>query len=377
MVNRSCPNCGEIFSKKSTYDYHINRKRPCVKKNNLIISELPQTPPELLQTPPELPQNISNIELCNVTKITNDKIKIKEENNNTKFCCSFCFQYFVKKYGLDRHLNGRCKFKREDKEEKEEKDKKEQKKQEEQRIDENQLLKDDEKYNLILKRLIDLENENKKLKNKIKKTNKTNKSINKIINKTTNINLNQNNNIINQNNNVINQNNILINFNDLKLENVDKKLFTNPLLNPRLLGKMIILQMIENVYINNTHPEYQNILITDKNRGYVKIYNNGKWKTDNIEIINIVIDGIISHSKNILVELKQEFINNVNAKTRLNTSEKYINLCDLEYLGDLEDEQVNDNVNNKDKIKRCKNFREMVYKDTINLFHDNKKLLLK
>jgi hypothetical protein len=57
--------------------------------------------------------------------------------------------------------------------------------------------------------------------------------------------------------------------------------------------------MIENIYINENLPEYQNIVITDKNRGYVKIYNNGKWKTDNIQIINLVINGIIEHSKTI------------------------------------------------------------------------------
>jgi hypothetical protein len=87
--------------------------------------------------------------------------------------------------------------------------------------------------------------------------------------------------------------------------------------------------------------------------------------------MNIVIDGIVSHSKNILIELKQQYLNNVGAKNRLNTSEKYITLCDLEHLADLED------ANNNHQIKRCKDFREMVYKDTINLFHDNKNVLQK
>lgn len=148
-------------------------------------------------------------------------------------------------------------------------------------------------------------------------------------------------------------------------------------MNTRLVGKSIILQMIENIYINEAHPEYQNLIITDKNRGYIKIYNNGKWKTDNVHTINIVIDGIIFQSKNILIELKHKFINNNPAQNRLNTSEKYIKLCDLEFLNDLEDAQENNGVNNKAKITRCKEFREMVYKDIINLFHDNKELLLK
>ena len=175
--------------------------------------------------------------------------------------------------------------------------------------------------------------------------------------------------------NIVNNN--IINFNNVNYANVDKKLFVQPIMNPRLYGKAIILQMIENIYINENLPEYQNLIITDKNRGYVKIYNNGKWKTDNIQTINLVIDGIISHSKTILDELKQIYINNSQAKSRLNTSKKYIDLCDLEHLDELEDEQANGDVNNIAHIKRCKDFREMVYKDTINLFHDNKNILIK
>ena len=393
MVNHPCPNCGEVFNKKSTYDYHINRKRPCKKITPEIKTIAPEikTIASVIQTiaptiVPEIVSNIvnnKNIPLCMEVKTMRDVIE-----NKKKFICKFCNHDFMRKFNLERHLNGRCKLKQEQqKDEKNEEINEEINKEKDKEINniklnenniksnenniklnENNIkldeknkieIESDEKYNLILKRLTYLENENKKLKNKIKKTNKT-----------TNIN-------INQNNNIINQNNILINFNDLKLEDVDKKLFTNPLLNSRLQGKFIILQMIENVYINETHPEYQNIMITDKNMGYVKIYNNGKWKTDNIETINMIIDGIISHSKNILIELKQQYVNNYGVKNRLVTSEKYVNLCDLEYLEDLKDEQEQDNVNNKDRIKRCETFREMVYKDTINLFHDNKKTLLK
>jgi len=71
----------------------------------------------------------------------------------------------------------------------------------------------------------------------------------------------------------------------------------------KLLGKEIILKTIENIYINEAHPEYQNIIVTDKNRGYVKIFNNGRWKTNDVKIINSVLDGIIEHSKMILDEL--------------------------------------------------------------------------
>jgi hypothetical protein len=49
-----------------------------------------------------------------------------------------------------------------------------------------------------------------------------------------------------------------------------------------------------------------------------------------------------------------------------------LDLCDLEYLTNLEDEQENDEIDNKNQIKRCKEFREMVYKNIINLLHDKK-----
>lgn len=202
---------------------------------------------------------------------------------------------------------------------------------------------------------------------KQEKPNKQNKEL-----KSTNINIF--NNFINTNN--TNTNNI-INFNNMNYSNVDKKLFINPLMNMKLFGKEIILKMIENIYINVEHPEYQNIIITDKNRGYVKIYNNGKWKTNNIDIINLVLDGIIEHSKTILDELFEIYSSNNQIKSRLNTSNKYVKLCDLEHLAKLEEEQEEQDFDNKHQIKRCKDFREMVFKDTINLFHDNKNILLK
>lgn len=40
----------------------------------------------------------------------------------------------------------------------------------------------------------------------------------------------------------------------------------------------------------------------------------------------------------------------------LNTSEKYINYCDLEYLEDLKDAQENNGVNNNKDINRQKFF---------------------
>jgi hypothetical protein len=92
-----------------------------------------------------------------------------------------------------------------------------------------------------------------------------------------------------------------------------------------------------------------------------------------LNIINFVVDGIVEHSKSILDELYDIYLDNNQAINRLNTSKKYINLCDNEYLEELKEEQID----NKKEIKRCEEFRDMIFKDTINLFHDNKNILLK
>jgi hypothetical protein len=89
------------------------------------------------------------------------------------------------------------------------------------------------------------------------------------------------------------------------------------------------------------------------------------------------LDGIIEHSKTILDKLYKIYEMYSNAKSILNTSTKYVKLCDLEHLADLENELAIGDSNNTSQILRCKDFKEIVYKDTINLFHDNKNILIK
>jgi hypothetical protein len=341
MVEYNCDKCGRIFNKKSTWKDHVeNRKKPCDSKvvhtTKVIAPDAPVVAPDAPVVAPEVDDEGSE--------------KQKE------FCCQFCNLSFTRNSSLTRHLQSRCKAKNHD-----DKPKKKQN-------------DNEDKINLILKQNEELKSEIEKLKSTIKKT-KPNKSK---IKPNQNVKINQQNinNNINQpiNINVVNN---IVNFNDMNYNNVDKKLFIEPIMDRRLFGKAIILKMIENIYINENLPEYQNLVITDKNRGYVKIYNDGKWKTDNLNTINLVLNGIVDHSKLILDELYERYLNNNQAKNRLNTSEKYINYCDLEHLEELKEEQENDDADNTNQIKRCEEFREMVFKDTINLFHDNKNILLK
>ena len=357
MTEYVCYKCKKNFgNKKDHLERHINKKKSCVENNDNIL----QNPPQILPVPPILCQEI----------ILND-----EKPKENIFECEFCLKTFAKKFNVDRHLKI-CSVKKEEDSTK--------------NIPINELKEIKEQLTLILKQNEELKKESENLKKQLVQNKpKSSKSISSASNgKKKDININIVNNVVNNQNNINNINNInnqnnqnnqnnIVNFNNMNLNNVDRKLFVGPIMNTRLFGKEIILKMIENIYINESLPEYQNIVITDKNRGYVKIYNNGKWKTDNIQIINLVINGIIEHSKTIWEELNEHYMHNIQAKQRLGTSKKYIDLCDLDYLDELEDEQANGDADNLNQIKRCKDFRDMVYKDTINLFHDNKNILLK
>jgi hypothetical protein len=162
------------------------------------------------------------------------------------------------------------------------------------------------------------------------------------------------------------------NFGTIDYNNIDKKLFIEPILNQ--FGKQIFLKMIKNVYINPNLPENHNLVITDKNRGYVKKYINGKWESDDIKLINLLVNEIVEHAKIIYDELKQRHPDNNKVKNKLNTAKKYIDLCDGDFLAELEEDE--NDVANKTQIKRCKEFYDLVYKGAINLFHDNKDLLV-
>ena len=233
-----------------------------------------------------------------------------------------------------------------------------------------------EKIDLLIKQNKEQKEDIKKLKEEFKEDIKKLKEDNEKI-KNQLIISNENNNKSKPNINIAEANtNINIqlnNFGSINYNSLDKKLFIDPILNQ--IGKQIFLKMIKNVYINPNLPQNHNLVITDKNRGYVKKYTDGKWETDDIKLINMVLNEIVEHSKQIYGELKERYDNNNKIKDKLNTAKKYIDLCDIEFLAELEENEEDEE--NKQKIKRCKEFYEMVYKSTINLFHDNKELLTK
>ena len=96
-----------------------------------------------------------------------------------------------------------------------------------------------------------------------------------------------------------------------------------------------------------------------------------------MNIIDIILNNFMDYYKLSIDEIKADQKNYEKLKNAINNKIKYLNYCDLEYLAELENEQEHEDINNKEKIIRCKKFREMVYKDIINLFHDKKDIVLK
>jgi hypothetical protein len=311
-----CPKCKKNFGNhKYQYINHVNRKNPCIilLNDNAIINN-----------PDNNTQNNDILNICEEIKtknITTDELK----NSNVMF-------NLIEKLDLLVKQNEELKTKQ------------------------DFILKQNEEFKEDIKKL---KEDNEKIKNQLVISNENNKS-------KTNIN-------IGEANTNININIQLNNFGSIDYNSLDKKLFIDPILNQ--IGKQIFLKMIKNIYINPELPQNHNLVITDKNRGYVKKYIDGKWETDDLKLINLLVNEIVEHSKVIYGELKDRYDNNNKIKNKLNIAKKYIDLCDIEFLAELEENEEDED--NKQKIKRCKEFYEMVYKSTINLFHDNKELLAK
>ena len=160
-----------------------------------------------------------------------------------------------------------------------------------------------------------LKEDNEKLKNQI------------ILNNNTTKNTNYNN---------INVNIQINNFSNMDYSKIDKKQLINTLI--QNTGKQIYLQAIENLFVNPEKPENHNLYIADKNRKYVKKYNNGRWNTDGFNIIDTIIDSFVDYYKLSIEEIKQNQVQYNKLKNRIQDKMKYLNLCDLEYLANLEDD---------------------------------------
>ena len=269
----------------------------------------------------------------------------KNEESKIKYICPLCLKEFGnKKDNYQKHLNktgcgaGITKLE----EMKKQNDKKDidilrLKEENDKLIEEDKKLKDENDK---------LKEENENLKNQI------------IINNNTNVT-----NIGTQNNYILHINN----FDDTKCEVVIKNLL-------KYMGKSIYVKTVakgtcgEDIYLNNEKPENHNIYVGDKNRGIVKVWNNGIWQSKNMIVIDQIIDNIVKQFNLSIEEIKKDNDKYERLKERISNRMNYIKYCDTDYVEDLEEEPLD----NKEQIERCKDFRDLVFEEIKTLLHDNK-----
>ena len=251
MVEHTCERCLKTFSKKCDYTYHINRKNPCVLKVNTQSNILHHDLPNLTQ--------INQINQIN-PNIQNSV------NSNNKCKCNYCKKEFCNKYTLERHLNERCKIKKED------------------------INKKEEIYQLLLKQMEEnnkkqmdeLKNEILKQQNQIyeltKQINKSNTTINNTNNGTMNTIENQTNNQTNNTNNQ--QNNIKnLHINLIAHGKEDLSFITEDHLKKILYkGFKSIENLTQIVHFDKNRPENHNIYISNIKDTYVMMYDGEDWK---------------------------------------------------------------------------------------------------
>jgi len=197
--------------------------------------------------------------------------------------------------------------------------------------------------------IIKLKEENENLKKQLIIFNNTNNNTND------NTNNNTYNNTYNINNYILQVNN----FDDTKCEVVIRNLL-------KYMGKSIYVKTVEDIYLNN--ETNHNIYVGDKNRGIVKVWNNGIWQSKNMIVIDKIIDNIVKQFNLSIEEIKKDNDRYERLKERITSKINYINYCDTDYIEDLEEFPLD----NKERIQRCRDFRDLVFDEIKTLLHDNK-----
>lgn len=85
----TCPKCKKIFTRKSHYTYHINRKNPCIDTQNTV-------------------NNSEASEDTNKKSDENTLIFDKPVKQNGRFICKFCKKSFSRSDNYNRHIKSRC-----------------------------------------------------------------------------------------------------------------------------------------------------------------------------------------------------------------------------------------------------------------------------
>jgi len=345
MVKYNCSKCNKEFNKKSNYENHINKKKPCVKffnkntnDNEININDNDNS---------KLPLNNQNI-----TKDENplnetlfDKIDSLLNKNivnkGNTMSCMYCDAIFSRNDNLQRHMKERCKSKK--------------------YIDELEKLK--EKLNLLSGSYQNLEKENENLKkenNELKNSNHQVTNIQNTFNNTNNIN--------NINNGIINNNNVNIKLVQFGSENIDDLDIKEALdIYMKSTGGNIISNMLKFVNLNEKYPQNHNICMTDLSRELVKIFNGKQFIIKKFK--NAKGDILCKVIKN-TYKLVDKIENNNSIKKTADVKKKMkINNVSLKLIDDYSAEDiVREEIREKEKLLLDKKIKE---EETIIVIEDN------
>ncbi len=266
MVKYTCPTCLKEFSKKYNFEMHtMNKKKPCqqyIPKNS-----------EIFQNIPKYSKSVEKIE------------KSDEELNN----CIYCEKIFSTRFNLNKHIKNSCKIK---------------KQKDEETTKQNQFLMTQV---MELKKL--LENQNKQIENQTKEIQeiKRKKPVSKLV-----INNNTSNNTVNTGSINTNTNNINLmahgkeDFSKIKLQDVLECLCNENF-------QDIVPNMVKQIYIDPTYPEFHNFKVLDLARNKSEYYDGKDW------VVGKADDGLIKIFENVNTALIEPF-----DKENINKTIKYI-----------------------------------------------------
>jgi uncharacterized C2H2 Zn-finger protein len=334
MDQFKCIKCNKIFGKKHHLINHLNKKFKCDELDIKLISNAPES---------------------SSTNITSSESNTNIDENKI-FKCEMCNMSFVKKYNLERHLNGRCKAKNTIDE----------------KFNENKMvnvddLDVDDNTKLILSLFINqnkiiLENIKNELRNELKKEleeqmGKLNtKSSKKTINNT-----NTNTNCNNTTNNTTNQNtlNTLLNNNSNNTINIIahgnediSKIELDAIMTclSTFKHKEIIPNITKHIYLNDTKPENQNFYVTDMSRNKCKFHDGKKWQ---IGKSSDKITKIFDNVHNVLTDpFEKENIEKTTAFIKANPKKynpQFIKVAN-HYLKSLYDDDDKESIEDKAKV---------------------------
>ena len=226
--------------------------------------------------------------------LEHDKTIDEKKTDDKQFKCDYCNFIFTRKDSLEKHLDNRCKVKKQ------------------QENNKGQVI-----FTQLLNKMDLLEQQNKEIKeqnNKILYENKKLKN-NMIINE------NSDNNTINYstNNNTIGN---LINFQLVAFGKEDYKKLTEKeykyILND---GFKSVLEFVNQLHFDKNRPEYHNIYISNLRDNYVMVYDGTTWKLRNRKE---TIEKLYEDKKNMLVNKLKELIN-ILPRSAINKFEKFLN----------------------------------------------------